>query len=121
MIKIEKSVYDKPEPGDGKRILVMRLWPRGISKDKVDVWMKDLGTDKDLIQKWKGGKISWDRFAAEYKKSLRGKEEVLRELAEESKSGTITLLCTDKDPARCHRSLLKAAIEGRLEPLAGAS
>ncbi|MGH9920029.1 MAG: DUF488 family protein, N3 subclade, partial [Nitrososphaerales archaeon] len=35
MIKIEKSVYDKPEPSDGKRILVMKLWPRGISKDKV--------------------------------------------------------------------------------------
>lgn len=89
----------------------MRLWPRGISKDKVDVWMKDLGTERELIARWKGGKISWDRFAAEYKKSLKGKEEELKRLAEESKSGTITLLCTDRDPARCHRSLLKGAIE----------
>jgi uncharacterized protein YeaO (DUF488 family) len=114
MIRIEKSVYDKPEPSDGKRILVMKLWPRGISKDKVDLWMKDLGTDRELIRKWKDGKISWDRFAAEYRKSLRGKEDLLTNLAEESKAGTITLLCTDKDASRCHRSLLKSAIEERL-------
>ena len=113
-IRIEKSVYDKPEPSDGKRILVMKLWPRGISKDKVDLWMKELGTDRELIRKWKDGKISWDRFAADYRKSLRGKEDLLMNLAQESKAGTITLLCTDKDPSRCHRSLLKSAIEERL-------
>jgi len=112
MIKIEKRVYDKPEPSDGKRVLVMRLWPRGVSKEKVDVWMKELGTDRELIRKWKGGKISWAKFTEEYKKSLKGKESLLRSLAEESKKGTVTLLCTESDPARCHRSLLKAAIEG---------
>lgn len=89
----------------------MKLWPRGISKDKVDLWMKDLGTDRELIAKWKGGKMTWDRFAAEYTRSLKGKEGLLKQLAEESKGGTITLLCTDRDPARCHRSLLKTAIE----------
>jgi len=116
LIKIEKSVYDSPEPGDGRRILVMRLWPRGIPKAKVDLWIKELGTERELIARWKGGRISWDRFAAEYKKSLRGKEGLLRRLAEESRVGTITLLCTDRDPARCHRSLLKEAIEAQLGP-----
>lgn len=111
MIKVEKTVYDKPEPSDGKRILVMKIWPRGVSRGKIDLWMKDLGTPKELIRRWKAGKISWNRFAAEYKESLRGKEDVLRELADESKKGTITLLCTDKDPSLCHRSLLKDAIE----------
>ena len=96
MIRIEKSVYDKPGSSDGKRILVMKLWPRGISKDKVDLWMKDLGTDRELIREWKGGQISWAKFAVEYKKSLKGKEDLLRGLAEESKVGTITLLCTDR-------------------------
>ncbi len=114
MIKIEKSVYDKPEPSDGKRILVMRIWPRGISKERVDLWMKELGTDKELIKKWKEGRVSWNEFAAEYRKSLKGKEDLLRRLAEESEEATITLLCTDRDPSRCHRSLLKAAIEERL-------
>jgi uncharacterized protein YeaO (DUF488 family) len=110
MIKTDKTVYNKPEPSDGKRILVMRIWPRGISKDKIDVWMKDLGTEKDLIKKWKSGKISWTDFSKEYKKSLRGKEDVLKNLAKESENGDITLLCTDKDASHCHRTLLAVEI-----------
>jgi uncharacterized protein YeaO (DUF488 family) len=111
LIKIEKSVYSPPEPSDGRRILVMTLWPRGVSKDKVDVWMKELGTPRELIRRWKAGKATWAEFRSEYKKSLKGKEEALRSLARESKNGTITLLCTEKDPATCHRSILKEEIE----------
>lgn len=111
MIRIEKTVYDKPEASDGKRVLVMTIWPRGVSKEKVDVWMKELGTPKELIADWKAGKISWSKFAAGYRRSLKGKEQLLRALAEESKKKTITLLCTDKDATRCHRSLLKETIE----------
>lgn len=114
MIRIAKSIYAPPEPSDGKRVLVMTLWPRGVSKDKVDVWMKELGTPRELIRLWKGGKMKWGDFASEYRRSLRGKETLLQALAEESKKETITLLCTEKDPASCHRSLLKAAIEARL-------
>jgi uncharacterized protein YeaO (DUF488 family) len=113
LIKIEKSVYDKPEATDGERILVMRIWPRGVSREKmkIDSWLKDLGTEKDLIKKWKGGKLTWKEFATDYRKSLKGKEKLLADLAEKSKKGTITLLCTDKDPTRCHRSLLAKEIE----------
>ena len=113
MINVAKSVYAPREPSDGKRILVMTLWPRGVSKDKVDVWMKELGTPRDLIKRYKAGKVSWEAFAEEYRRSLRGKEATLRSLARESEKGTITLLCTEKDPGACHRSLLKAAIEGQ--------
>jgi len=111
VIRIEKTVYSAPEKSDGKRILVMTLWPRGVSKDKVDVWMKELGTPRDLIKRYKAGKVSWKQYSAEYMKSLEGKESLLRNLAEEAEDGTITLLCTEKDPNSCHRSLLKAAIE----------
>jgi len=111
MIRIEKSIYSPPEPSDGKRILVMTLWPRGVSKVKVDVWMKDLGTPRELIKQYKAGKMSWPDYSVEYKKSLKGKEELLKSLADEARKGTITLLCTEKDPSACHRSLLKAAIE----------
>ena len=111
MIKIEKSVYAPSEPSDGKRVLVMTLWPRGVPKDKVHVWMKDLGTPRDLIRRYKAGKVSWTDFKSEYLKSLKGKEGALRKLAAESKEGTITLLCTEKDPSACHRSVLKGAIE----------
>lgn len=89
----------------------MTLWPRGVSKDKVDVWMKELGTPRELIKRYKGGEVSWAEFKSEYKKSLKGKEDILRKLAEESRGETITLLCTEKDPSTCHRSILKEAIE----------
>ena len=111
MICIEKSVYAPPSYSDGKRILVMTIWPRGVSKGKVDLWMKELGTPRDLIKRWKSGKMTWPQYAAEYRKSLKGREGLLRELAAASKEGTITLLCTEKDPNSCHRSLLKQAIE----------
>jgi uncharacterized protein YeaO (DUF488 family) len=114
MIHIEKSVYSPPDSSDGKRVLVMTLWPRGVSKDKVDVWMKELGTPRELIKRYKAGKIKWSDYAAEYRKSLKGKEGLLKSLAEESRKGTISLLCTEKDPSACHRSLLKAAIESYL-------
>ncbi len=114
MIQSEKSVYDQPEPSDGKRILVMTLWPRGVSKGKVDLWLKELGTPRPLIKRYKAGGVTRAQFAAEYRRSLKGKEGLLRGLAEESKNGTITLLCTERDPAVCHRSILKKAIEGYL-------
>jgi len=111
LIKIEKTVYSPPEKSDGRRILVMTLWPRGVSKDKIDVWMKELGTPRDLIKRYKSGSMTWKEYAAAYRKSLSEKEELLRDLAQESRKATITLLCTEKDPGACHRSLLKAAIE----------
>ena len=111
VIKIEKTVYSPPEKSDGKRILVMTLWPRGVSKGGVDVWMKELGTPRDLIGRYKAGRMTWKEYSAEYRNSLKGKESVLRGLAEEAEKSTITLLCTEKDPNACHRSLLKAAVE----------
>lgn len=111
VIRIEKSVYSQPDKPDGKRTLVMTFWPRGVSKDRVDVWMKELGTPKELIKRWKAGKVTRAEFTSEYKRSLKGKEALLRTLAQESKKKTITLLCTEKDPATCHRSILKEEIE----------
>ena len=65
MIKISKTVYDAPEASDGERLLVMRLWPRGVSKEKLKIaaWEKELGTEPELIKKWKGGMITWAAFA----------------------------------------------------------
>lgn len=89
----------------------MALWPRGVKKEKVDVWLKELGTPKDLIKKWKGGKVTWAQFSSEYRRSLRGKEALLESLRRDSASGTVTLLCTEKEGEKCHRHLLKEAIE----------
>jgi len=113
-IKTEKTVYDKPEPSDGVRVLVMRLWPRGISKGKVDLWVKEVGTEKELIKLWKAGKLTWKEYSKRYVASLKGTESILDDLAARSKRGTVTLLCVEKDADRCHRSLLKHQIEKRL-------
>ena len=111
MIKIHKTIYDQPSADDGKRILVMRIWPRGVAKSKVDEWLKDLGTEKELIKQWKEQKISWAEFKKAYLQSLKGKSDILKELAKESKKETLTLLCSCKDEEHCHRFLLMQEIE----------
>jgi uncharacterized protein YeaO (DUF488 family) len=105
-----KNVYDKPDRSDGCRVLVMRFWPRGISKDKVDAWEKDLGTSPELIKAWKGKKISWPEFAHRYRQAMRGQLCKIADLAEMARMRTVTLLCGCKDETRCHRSLLQELI-----------
>ncbi len=115
-IQIEKTVYDKPSPSDGKRILVMRLWPRGVRKESVDLWLKDVGTSRELIKEWKAGKITWAQFEKRYLSEMKGElpRKLIKEIAGYAREGPITLLCTDKDPNRCHRSLLKKLVEAEL-------
>lgn len=115
MIKITKTIYDPIEKDDGTRILVMKIWPRGVTKSKIDLWVKEVGTDKELIKKWKHGKIDWKEFTHEYRKSLKGKKDVLEKIASIAKRGTITLLCGCKDEKHCHRILLKKAIENLIK------
>ncbi len=78
MIKTEKTIYDEVEKSDGARILVMRIWPRGIKKEKIDLWLKELGTENELIKQWKEEKITWAQFTREYKKTSRVKKRFLK-------------------------------------------
>jgi uncharacterized protein YeaO (DUF488 family) len=106
-------VYDPKSKDDGLRVLVMRFWPRGIKRNKVDLWYKDLGTAKELIKAWKEGKVTWQEFRRKYLASLQGAEKkaLLKELAIRSRTQKITLLCGCHDPNSCHRTLLKEEIE----------
>ena len=106
-----KSVYEKAEPADGFRLLVMRRWPRGVRKDSVDEWDKELGTPNDLIDDWKAGKAEWAEFCRRYREAMKGRKERIRELAARARGETVTLLCGCRDEAHCHRSLLKELIE----------
>ena len=67
-----------------------------------------------MIKRWKSGKIRWKEFERDYMKSLNGKEELLKLIAAEAKKRTVTLLCVEKDESRCHRSLLRLAIESHM-------
>jgi uncharacterized protein YeaO (DUF488 family) len=105
-----KCIYDPPDRSDGYRVLVMRFWPRGIRKDRVDVWEKDLGTSPDLIKAWKGGKIAWAEFSRRYRTEMRSQLCKIADLAELSRTRPVTLLCGCKDETRCHRILLQQMV-----------
>ena len=105
-----KNIYDPVESADGYRVLVMRFWPRGVSKDKIDIWEKELGTEPDLIKSWKSGSISWSEFSKQYRKFAAGHNDKIEELAQKAKSDTITLLCSCRDELHCHRTILKELV-----------
>lgn len=112
-VSIQKSVYDPKSKEDGFRVLVMQYWPRGVRKEKVGAWYRELGTSKELIKAWKTGKVTWPQFKKQYVADLKDehKQALLRELAKRAKAEKITLLCGCRDPNRCHRSILKELIE----------
>ncbi len=100
-------------PEDGTRILVMRLWPRGVKKTHFDAWERDLAPPVELMRGLLAGEIPWASYKKKYVSAVKksGKEK-LKELRERSAAGeTITVLCWCADENRCHRSLLKALLE----------
>jgi uncharacterized protein YeaO (DUF488 family) len=99
MIKI-KRIYDEASEEDGFRILVDRLWPRGISKDhaKVDLWLKDIGPSDDLRKWFSHDPKKWQGFKKRYHTELRKNRELLRKIERiENENGTVTILYSAKD------------------------
>jgi len=108
VIKI-KRIYDKREEDDGRRILVDRLWPRGIKKETagIDEWMKDIAPG-DELRKWFSHEPSrWQEFRKRYKEELKGKRELVNKLLEESEKGNVTLLFAAKDTEHNNAVVLK--------------
>jgi uncharacterized protein YeaO (DUF488 family) len=99
MIRI-KRIYEKKERTDGKRILVDRLWPRGIKKEnaKIDLWLKDIAPSSELRKWFSHDPAKWPEFRKRYKEELKGRRDLLNQLREESKKGDVTLLFSTKDP-----------------------
>jgi uncharacterized protein YeaO (DUF488 family) len=108
-----KRVYEPPAASDGLRILVMRLWPRGIKKTAVDLWLKELGADVANIRAWKAGQLAWPEMRRRYLAGLKrpAAAEQLAELKAHSRQRPVTLLCSCEDEARCHRGILKSLLE----------
>jgi uncharacterized protein YeaO (DUF488 family) len=107
-----KRVYDPREKADGTRVLVMRLWPRGIKKSSVDLWLKDLGAEVANLRAFKAGRIGWPEMRRRYLAGLRREPaaSALERLRAMAKRGRVTALCSCADEKRCHRSLLRAAL-----------
>ena len=107
-----KRVYDAPIKSDGLRILVMRLWPRGIKKSAVDLWLKELGADVANIKAWKAGRLDWPEMRKRYLAGLKqpAAAAALDRLRALAGPNTVSLLCSCEDEARCHRGILKALL-----------
>lgn len=113
MIKI-KRVYEKPSKEDGWRVLVDRLWPRGMTKEAahVDVWMKDVGPS-DALRKWFGhDPARWSEFQKKYRSELAKKKDLTAELKKMAKEhGTLTLLFGAKDEEHNQAVVLAGALK----------
>ena len=105
-----RRIYDPAEPEDGARVLIMRLWPRGIRKDRVTIWLKELGPIPSLLRDFLDKRITWDEYVPRYLACLERPEAQaqLAQIRDLAHDGAVTLLCGCADEARCHRSLLRA-------------
>ncbi len=111
-LKTKKSAFDPAAKADGMRVLVSRFWPRGVARDKVDLYLVDLAPTKDLLFAFQAGEISWREFSSRYRKEMTGQRSALRLLRHLDAEGrTLSLLCSCADPDRCHRTLLAGLIE----------
>ena len=98
MIKL-KRVYEKPERTDGLRILVDRLWPRGLTKQKaaLDLWLKEIAPSTEL-RKWFGhDPEKWAEFRRRYGAELKSHPDELKTLKSRAREGTVTLLYGARD------------------------
>jgi len=112
MVRI-KRIYDEPAAEDGTRILVDRLWPRGIAKEKarIDEWLKEIAPS-DELRKWFGhDPARWDEFQERYRRELEAKTELLDQLQGLAKKGTVTLLFAAKDEEHNNAVVLKKLLD----------
>ena len=107
-----KRVYDEPAADDGTRILVDRLWPRGISREKAafETWMKDVAPSSDLRKWFDHRPERWVEFQQRYREELRGNPEVeaLRKMAA---TGAVTLLYGSRNREFNHARVLAEVME----------
>jgi uncharacterized protein YeaO (DUF488 family) len=114
IIKLKRA-YEAPEPSDGFRILVDRLWPRGVSKStaRIDLWLKEIAPSADL-RKWFGHEPSkWTEFRDRYFRELENNSEALNELMVHLRHGIVTLVYGAKDQEHNDAVALKDYLESR--------
>jgi uncharacterized protein YeaO (DUF488 family) len=109
-----KRVYDVPEASDGVRVLVDRLWPRGLSKAsaQIDLWLKEIAPS-DALRKWFNHEPEkWDRFKDDYFKELIEKKDAVLLLKRKAEHETVSLLYAAKDAERNNAVALREFLSG---------
>ncbi len=115
MIRV-KRVYEEPAKEDRFRVLVDRLWPRGLSKDraKVDLWMKEIAPSDALREQFHQEKVNWVEFEKRYRVELKSKKELLKEIGKlEHEQGTVTLVYGRKDEKQNQAVVLASLLKGK--------
>ena len=115
MIRIKRA-YEKPSKEDGYRILVDRLWPRGISKDdaKIDLWLKEISPSNELRKWFSHDPKKWAGFKSKYRHELREKAEFIRELKKiEKEKKIVTLVYSAKDQEHNDVMVLNEILKNR--------
>jgi uncharacterized protein YeaO (DUF488 family) len=116
MIRV-KRVYEKPEKDDGWRVLVDRLWPRGLKKEavKADLWLKDVAPSDAVRKSFGHDPAKWPEFQKKYRAELTKKRELIAELKTmEREHGTLTLLFGAKDEEHNQAMVLAQVLKGRM-------
>lgn len=111
-----KRVYDPPAPSDGRRILVDRLWPRGLSKQRaaIDEWMKEIAPSAEL-RRWFGhDPKKWPEFQRRYKQELRAHADLVDKIAKLASRGRVTLVYGARDEAHNDAVVLAAVARSRM-------
>ncbi len=111
-----KRVYETPEAADGRRILVDRVWPRGMTKERLqaDVWLKSIAPSTELRNWFKHDPSKWNGFKARYYKELDQNPEGIATLFNALKKGLVTLLYSAKDSDHNQAVALKEYLSERL-------
>lgn len=111
-----KRVYEPATASDGKRILIDRLWPRGLSKAKaaIDEWMKDIAPSTSLRQWFGHDPKRWPEFRRRYKRELRDHTELLSRITSLASRGPVTLVFGARDEQHNDAVVLASLIRARL-------
>jgi uncharacterized protein YeaO (DUF488 family) len=108
-----KRVYEQPTDSDGSRILVDRLWPRGLTKEKahVDLWLKEIAPSTELRQWFGHDPEKWKSFRGRYETEIRNNDDLIGMLRDIAKEGTVTLLYGARDEKHNEALVLKQYLE----------
>jgi uncharacterized protein YeaO (DUF488 family) len=116
MIRLKRA-YEEPQQEDGRRYLIDRLWPRGLSKTslKIDGWLKEVAPSPELRRWFQHDPAKWNEFRRRYGNELDAKPEAWRTLVDAARHGPLTLVYSARDPEHNNGTVLAEYLAQKLK------